>query len=86
MQGLSEKKFERKYRGVISDAKINIARFYVYPKDDFIKTSLSKEMNEIVNSMYSDPIFFNYSPGMLKNYFQKINDHIDREEEVSMYG
>ena len=86
LQGLSEKKFERKYRGVVSDAKINIARFYVYPKDDFIKTSLSKEMNEIVNSMYSDPIFFNYSPGMLQNYFQKINDNIEREKETSMYG
>lgn len=86
LQGLSEKKFERKYRGVVSDAKINIARFYVYPKDDFIRTSISKEMNEIVNSMYSDPIFFNYSPGMLQNYFQKINDNIKREEETSMYG
>ncbi len=85
VQGLSEKKLERKYEDILSEAKIEIARFYVYPKDDFIKTSISKKMDEIVNSLFSEDVFFNYSPGLLKNYFQKINNLIESGEKFWMY-
>ena len=77
---LSPERRKKKRESIINDNSSNIARFYIFPKDDFINTSLSKKMSEIVNSLYTDDVFFNYKLGFLKNYFQKINNLIKNEE------
>tara|TARA_R100000935_G_scaffold8302_7_gene17553 strand:- start:190950 stop:191969 length:1020 start_codon:yes stop_codon:yes gene_type:complete len=82
---LSPERRKKKRESIINDNSSNIARFYIFPKDDFINTSLSKKMSEIVNSLYTDDVFFNYKLGFLKNYFQKINNLIKNEEIYWMY-
>lgn len=66
---LSPKRRAKKKNDIINDNSSNIARFYIFSKDDFIHTSLSEDMNTIVNSLYNDDVFFNYKLGFLKNYF-----------------
>lgn len=82
---LSPKKREKKGRDIINENSSNIARFYIFPKDDFIHTAMSLDMDNIVNSLYTDDVFFNYKPGLLKNYFQKINALLKKEEVYWMY-
>jgi len=83
---LSPKKRAKKKSEIIDDYSLNIARFYIYPKDDFIQTAMFQDMNKIFYSFYMDDVFFNYKPGLLKNYFQKINNLIESEEGYWMYG
>jgi len=82
---LSPKKRAKKKSDIIDDYSLNIARFYIYPKDDFIRTSLSLDMDRIVYSLFMEDVFFNYKPGLLKNYFQKVNNLIKKEEVYWMY-
>jgi len=87
LKKLSPKERVKEKKYIISDNSSNIARFYLFPKDDFIHTSLSLDMDDIVivNSLYTDDVFFNYKPGLLKNYFQKINNLIKDEEIYWIY-
>ena len=82
---LSPKKRTKKRQGIISAYSSNIARFYIFPKDDFIRISLFRGMDEIANSFFTGDVFFNYKPGFLKNYFQKINSLIKNEEIYWLY-
>lgn len=82
---LSPKKRAKKKADIIDDYSLKIARFYIYPKDDFIHTSLNLDMNKIVYSLFTDDVFFNYKSGLLKNYFQKVNSLIKKEEIYWMY-
>jgi len=81
----SAKKWERKRRDVLADNTINLARFYIFPNDDFISTGVHKSLTEIEKSLYTEDVFFNYKPGFLKNYFQKVNNLIKAEEGYWMY-
>ncbi|OEK09886.1 hypothetical protein A8C32_10275 [Flavivirga aquatica] len=82
---VSSKKRIKKEREIIMGNSSNIARFYVFPKDNFIHKSLSADKEELVNSLYTEDVLFNYKPGLLKNYFQKINNLIENEEVYWMY-
>lgn len=82
---LSPKKRAKKRNDIINEHSSNIARFYIFPKDDFIHTSLSEEIDTITNSLYNDDVFFNYKLGFIKNYFQKINSLLDEEKIYWMY-
>ena len=82
---LSTKKREKKRNDIREDNVQRIARIYIYPKDDFIHTSMSKSIDETFVSLYIDDVFFNYKPGFLKNYFQKVNNLIKDEEIYWMY-
>ncbi|CAA0217708.1 conserved exported hypothetical protein [Tenacibaculum maritimum] len=85
LEKLSPKKRKKKKQDIINKNSSNIARFYIFPKDDFIRTSLSSNIGKIVNSLFTDDVFFNYKPGFLKNYFQKINNLIKNEDIYWMY-
>ena len=82
---LSPEKREKKRKSIVQDNMKKIARFYISPKDEFIHTSMSKSSDETFASLYIDDVFFNYKPGFLKNYFQKVNDLIEDEEVYWMY-
>jgi len=62
-----------------------IAKFYVFPTSEFVNEALTEESEIIMESMYTKDVFFNYTTGMLKNYFQKTNDLIAAEETYWMY-
>lgn len=85
LKKLSPKKREKKKMEIIEENALKIARIYIFPKDDFIHTSLSKSTEETFTSLYIDDVFFNYKPGFIKNYFQKVNDLIKNEEVYWMY-
>jgi len=82
---LSKKKRAKKRNDIIEKYSTNIARFYVFPKDEFLKTALSEEIETIVNFMYTEDVFFNFKPGYLKNYLQKVNNLIKKEKIYWLY-
>ena len=82
---LSSKRKVKKMNDILNDNTINIARFYIFPKDDFIQTSLGYDMSTVFTSLYTDDVFFNYKPGFLKNYFQKVNNLLKKGENYWMY-
>lgn len=82
---LSPEKKEKKFNDIIQSNTVDLVRFYIHPKEEFIHTSITKEIDEIVNSMYNDDVFYNYKPGFLKNYFQKINNLLLDEETYWLY-
>lgn len=82
---MSSKQKKKKKFDIIEENTQKIARVYIFPKDDFIETSMSKSMDETFVSLYIDDVFFNYKPGFIKNYFQKVNSLIKDEEVYWMY-
>ena len=83
---LSPKRWEKKRMDILEENELKIARIYIFPKSDFIHTTMSKSMDETFVSMYVDDVFYNYKPGFLKNYFQKVNSLIRDEKVYWMYG
>ncbi|MFS4494444.1 hypothetical protein [Maribacter sp. 2308TA10-17] len=82
---LSEKKLEKKAEKIFKENKKSIAKFYLFPDTDFVVTAFTKKNEEIMNSIYTEDVFFNYTSGMLKNYLQKTNALLDKEETYWMY-
>ena len=80
-----EKKREEKINEIFRNNKKPIAKIYLFPTSDFVNTALSEEKEVIVEEMYTENVFFNYSTGFLKNYFQQTNDLIDTGETYWMY-
>jgi hypothetical protein len=70
----------KKIKKIISNYRLNIARFELFPKDDFIHIALSQENEKITDMVFKDDAFFNYQPGFLQNYFQKISQLLIDEE------
>jgi len=85
LKKLSPKKRDKRKTDIIDDYSSNIARFYIFPKDDFIHTSIFEGSGDTFNSLYEDDVFYNYKPGFLKNYFQKVNELIQDEIVYWMY-
>lgn len=82
----SGKKWEKKKRSVINDNSSDIARFYIYPKDDLLETIIKDDLDEVPGSMYNNDNFFNYSLGYLKNYIQMVNNLLINGETYWLYG
>jgi hypothetical protein len=80
-----KRKKKEKVNNIIDMYSINLARFLLYPKDEFIHTSMLHEIDKIVQTLYTKDVFFNYKPGFLKNYFQKINSLLKDEKVYWMY-
>lgn len=82
---MSDKRKVRKFDDLLNENTYAIARFYIYPKDDFLHKAIPYKENETELSLYKDDVFFNYKPGLLKNYFQKVNNLIKAEEVYWLY-
>lgn len=82
---LSEKKWEKDKYEIINENSTNIARIYIYPKDEFIHTSMGLGMEKTFVSLYTEDVFYDYKPGFLKNYFQKVSSLIEKEEVYWMF-
>lgn len=82
---LKEKKKKKKVKAIFNENKESILKFYLFPNSEFVATALTKKNEEIMNSVYTEDVFFNYSKGMLKNYLQKSNALLTEKETYWMY-
>ncbi len=85
VKGKNPEKKKKKINSIFMGNKKAIAKFYLFPTDEFVAEALTEEREIIAESMYTKDVFFNYTTGMLKNYFQKTNDLIAAEETYWMY-
>ncbi|MBP2833578.1 hypothetical protein J8281_15390 [Aquimarina sp. U1-2] len=88
LKNITSKQKERKFQKILNKYEIPIARFYIYPKGD-AWGDIDKVINDKIvitkSKIYSDDMFYNYNPGFLKNYFQKVNSLIESEQEYWLY-
>jgi len=70
---------------ILSKNRINIAQFSLFPKVGATMTGNTYSAEYIVEKMFTEDIFYNYEPGILKNYFQKINRQLKKEEVYWKY-
>lgn len=82
---LSPKQWNKKKHSIVHQNSSNIARFYIYPKDDFLEEILKEKLNKVPGSLYNDDKLFNYKLGYLKNYFQKVNNLLVNDQTYWMY-
>lgn len=98
------KKSEMKIKNynVMVENKINLARFYLYPKAEFIdkiyKESISysrtikalfsesQPKGEGAKALINEEMFYNYKPGFLVNYFQKVSQLLKDKQTNWMYA
>ena len=88
---LSPKKRKEKRSEIMEMYSSDIARFLLYPKEEFITeiykdTKQNDNMAYIVDALFHRDVFFNNKLGFIKNYFQKINNLLETEEVNWMYG
>ena len=88
---LSPKKRKEQRSGIMEAYSSDIARFFLFPKEEFISevykdTKKHSNLAFIMDAMYHRDVFFNYKLGYLKNYLQKINNLLDEGKIYWMYG
>ncbi len=88
---MSPKKRKEKRSEIMEMYSSDIARFFLYPNDEFIDevykdTKRKDNMAYIVDALLHRDVFFNYKLGFLKNYFQKINNLLEEEKLNWAYG
>ena len=85
----NSKSYRNEYFKAVNRDKVKLARFLLFPTDEFtFKMINSKDEDDdidIIKTIYNDDVFYNYKPGFLKNYLQKINNKLIDEEEYWMY-
>lgn len=97
---LSEKK--KKDYDFMEKHRIAIAAFLLFKNAEFIRNNASQAISAgtsndfsnanfrhvryLGNDMYEKDVFQNYKPGLLKNYFQKINSLIEAGTAVGYFG
>lgn len=84
LESLKKRDAER-VNDILEDSRVNIARVELFPKDEFIATTMTQKTKEAVKSMFNKDVFNNYGKGFLVNYFQQISSAIEREETLWMY-
>ncbi|MBQ4821324.1 hypothetical protein [Aquimarina sp. MMG016] len=75
----------KKINKVINKYKYSFARFELFPKSNFVDLAKRSNLEKITESLFTEDVFYNYQPGILRNYFQKINDLLKKEEIYWMY-
>ena len=88
---MSPKKRKEKRSEIMEMYSSDIARFFLYPNDEFIEevykgTKQNDNIAFIVDAIFHRDVFFNYKLGFLKNYLQKINNLLEEEKLNWVYG
>lgn len=83
MKKKSDKK--KKEYDLMRENRIPIADFVLFPTDMFIHLGIGS-MSKAGGAMYNADSFYNYKPGFLKNYFQKLSALIAAGKPYSLYG
>ncbi len=85
---LSKKRRAKKLVDIFEQNKKLVARFFLYPTGDFasfmVKNDPSKN-NDVNKKLYNEDLLYNYKSGFLKNYFQKVNNLIQKDQVYWMY-
>lgn len=76
----------KNFQKLLNSNKIEIARLFFAPTNEFVREAWDEEANKTFTKMYTQNVFYNYAPGFLKNYFQKINNLIIEGKEYSAYA
>lgn len=81
-----QKRIKKKDK-ILNNNKIHIARIALFASDKLKKSAsnINKKKKSLLWQFNSKNVFLNYSPGLLKNYFQKVNNLIKNEKEFWMY-
>lgn len=85
---LSAKKRAKKIGYIFGRNKILVARIFLYPKGDFAMFMVINdpdENNDVNEKLYKEDVLYNYKPGFLKNYFQKISNLIQKNQHYWMF-
>lgn len=74
-------KFDDRVKGkkmpiILEANRTSLAKCYLYPQEDFIKTAINGKRHGVIESLYASDVYYNYSEGMLKNYLQKVHNQI----------
>ncbi|KQO29928.1 hypothetical protein ASF10_05325 [Flavobacterium sp. Leaf82] len=85
-----DKKYDRKLNGVLNENLIYIARAPLSANNKFLNDAMGtgkvkKTLSELYEQMYTEQSFTNTNLGMLKNYFQQINQIISKGEHCGLY-
>lgn len=59
---------------ILKGNRTTLAKFYLYPEEEFIGTTLKANRRSIIESLYASDVFYNFSEGLLKNYVQQVNN------------
>lgn len=62
-----------------------VGGFYLFQKGELVQSSYSNSIKETSKLVQSEDIFFNFKPGLLKNYFQAVQDGINDKAASSVY-
>jgi len=81
---LSAKKRVNKQETIIAENSASLATVQLFAKDELTNSIFFKAPKTVIDTMYHHEVFFNYSLGMLKNYFQKVNNLIENEESYPL--
>ncbi len=81
---LSPKKKSKGVYQFIEKHSHQIASIYLYPNANFIEKTMHQGTRSVVQAMFSEKVFLNYTPGLLKNYFQLINTTLASEKGYAM--
>lgn len=93
---IDDKKYNKKLRDLINENLSYIVRVPLCPTNKFLRDALGsldlmklkfpeEKMEELYGEMYTKVSFTNTNLGMLKNYFQQINQIITREGHCGLY-
>lgn len=80
----SQEKIDKNIDDILEKNTKLIARILLYAKDDFSDKALGRTNETNTHMLYTEEVLYNYNPGFLKNYFQKINDILEKDEVCSM--
>ena len=82
-----KKKSDKKKKDydIMREGRIVIADILMCQNEEFIRTG-SGNIQGAGEAMYQGNLFHNYTPGFLKNYFQKVNSLITESKTMGMYG
>lgn len=93
---IDDKKYNKKVRDLINENLIYIARAPLCVNNKFLREALGsidlmklkfpdEKMVELYNKMYTEESFTNTNLGMLKNYFQLINQFVSKGESLGLH-
>lgn len=91
-----DKNYDKKLRDVINESLSYVARIPLCPTNEFLRNALGsldlmklkfpeEKMGKLYGEMYAKVSFTNVNLGMLKNYFQQINQIITKGEHCGLY-
>jgi len=73
---------DKKMPMILKSNRTTLGRCYLFPSEEFIKVAVKGDRLGVLEGLYAQNIYYNYSAGLLKNYLQKLHKHVS---QGSMY-